>query len=45
MRKDRRLGELLISKKLITRHDLDLALEQQQENGHQLGRILVDTGA
>ena len=45
MRKDRRLGELLISKKLITRDDLDLALEQQQENGHQLGRILVGMDA
>ena len=44
MRKDRRLGELLISKKLITRDDLDLALEQQQKNGYQLGRILVDMG-
>ena len=45
MRKDRRLGELLISKKLITRDDLDLALEQQQKNGYQLGRILIDMGA
>ncbi len=45
MRRERLLGEILISKKLITRDDLDLALKQQQENGHQVGRILVDMGA
>ncbi len=45
MRRERLLGEILISKKLITREDLDLALKQQQENGYQIGRILVDMGA
>jgi len=45
MRKDKLLGELLISQNLITEDDLQLALEQQKKIGAPIGRILVDMGA
>jgi len=45
MRKDKLLGELLISQDLITEDDLQLALEQQKKSGAPIGRILVDMGA
>ncbi len=35
------LGELLISKKLITQEQLDAALEEQKETGDFLGKILL----
>jgi len=36
-----RLGEFLVSRKLISRENLNRALEHQKENGGRLGRILV----
>jgi general secretion pathway protein E len=39
-----RLGEILIERRLITREDLDRALEMQRERGDKLGKILVDLG-
>ncbi len=40
----RRLGEILIEKRLIEAEDLDRALELQRERGDKLGKILVDLG-
>ncbi len=45
MRKERLLGQILLERNLITQDDLDLAVKQQEEIGHPLGRILVDMGA
>ena len=39
-----RLGELLISKRLITTAELEQGLELQKDRGEKLGRILVDLG-
>ena len=39
-----RLGEMLLSRQLITTDDLSRALELQKERGEKLGRILVDAG-
>ena len=39
-----RLGELLLQLKLITKDQLALALEQQRQISHKLGRILVENG-
>lgn len=38
------LGELLVSKNLVSREELELALEEQAETGRLLGAILVDRG-
>lgn len=38
----RLLGELLIERRVITKKDLDRALELQKEKGGMLGEILVD---
>ncbi|MDQ2901780.1 MAG: type II secretion system ATPase GspE [Acidobacteriota bacterium] len=38
------LGELLISRRLIEKEDLDRALDLQKERGDKLGKILVDMG-
>jgi hypothetical protein len=38
------LGELLVSKNLVSREELDLALEEQAQTGRLLGAILVDRG-
>ena len=40
----RPLGELLLSKNLIARAELDAALAEQEETGKLLGAILVDHG-
>jgi hypothetical protein len=40
----RPLGELLLSKNLIARTELDVALAEQEETGKLLGAILVDRG-
>jgi general secretion pathway protein E len=40
----RRLGEILMAKRLIEAEDLDRALELQKERGDKLGKILVDLG-
>jgi len=40
----RPLGELLLSKNLIARTELDQALTEQEETGKLLGAILVDRG-
>ncbi len=39
-----RLGEMLLSRQLITEEDLERALELQKERGDKLGKILVDLG-
>ena len=39
-----RLGEILVSWKLITSEDLALALREQQEKGGYLGQILINKG-
>jgi len=39
-----RLGEILISWKLITPEDLELALKEQQEKGGYLGQLLINKG-
>lgn len=40
----RRLGELLLSRNLITAEDIERALELQKERGDKIGKILVDLG-
>ncbi len=40
----KRLGDLLLERKLITEEYLKLALKAQEERGGLLGRILVDLG-
>lgn len=40
----RRLGELLLSRNLITAEDIERALELQRERGDKIGKILVDLG-
>lgn len=39
-----RLGEILLSRGLLSADELDRALELQKERGDKLGRILVDLG-
>jgi general secretion pathway protein E len=39
-----RLGEMLISRQLLTPDDLSRALELQRERGEKIGKILVDSG-
>ena len=39
-----RLGEILLSRELLTTDDLDKALELQKERGEKIGKILVDSG-
>lgn len=39
-----RLGELLLSRGLITARQLDVALEQQRRTGERLGRVLLTLG-
>ena len=39
-----RLGEMLISRGLISKEDLERGLELQRERGDKLGKILVDLG-
>jgi len=41
---ERKLGELLVSDRIISQHDLESALRKQEENGASLGRILIDMG-
>jgi type IV pilus assembly protein PilB len=41
---ERKLGELLVSDKVITQTDLEAALKKQEENGSSLGRILIEMG-
>lgn len=44
MRKERLLGELLLTQKLISEKQLTDALRKQEKNGRPLGRILIDMG-
>src|SRR5437660_12271756 len=44
MRKSKKLGEILVEKGLITRDQLEQALEQQSRTDHLLGRVLIDLG-
>lgn len=39
-----RLGDLLVEKKVISAHQLDLALAEQKKSGRKLGQVLVETG-
>jgi general secretion pathway protein E len=39
-----RLGEILLSRGLVTAEDLQRALELQKERGEKIGKILVDAG-
>ena len=39
-----RLGEMLLERRLITKEDLDRALELQKERGDKIGKTLVDLG-
>ena len=39
-----RLGEMLITRQLLTPDDLSRALELQRERGEKIGKILVDAG-
>ncbi|HEY6094927.1 MAG TPA: GspE/PulE family protein, partial [Gallionellaceae bacterium] len=39
-----RLGDLLVSQKLISNEQLNLALDQQKHSGRKLGRVLVENG-
>jgi len=40
----RRLGDVLLDKRYITVHQLDVALEQQKKTGRALGDVLLDLG-
>ncbi|HTP85510.1 MAG TPA: type II secretion system ATPase GspE [Bryobacteraceae bacterium] len=40
----KRLGEILLERRLITQEDLDRALELQKDRGDKLGKALVDLG-
>ncbi|MEW6271318.1 MAG: glycosyl transferase family protein [Thermodesulfobacteriota bacterium] len=40
----RRLGDLLLERRLVTVEALDRALDQQKRDGRPLGRILVESG-
>ena len=40
----RPLGELLVSKSLVTEDELELALTEQADTGRLLGAILVERG-
>jgi len=39
-----RLGDLLLKKGLITKEDLDKAIEQQKQTAERLGKVLMDLG-
>jgi len=39
-----RLGEMMVERGVITRENLETALEQQRERGKQIGQILIDLG-
>ena len=39
-----RLGDVLVAQKLVSREQLNIALEQQKRSGRRLGRVLVDQG-
>src|SRR5437660_2581404 len=39
-----RLGDLLVSQKIVSQEQLKLALEQQKKSGRRLGRVLVEKG-
>jgi MSHA biogenesis protein MshE len=39
-----RLGDILISQKLISQEQLRLALEEQKRSGRRIGRVLADLG-
>ncbi|MCL5269301.1 MAG: Flp pilus assembly complex ATPase component TadA [bacterium] len=41
---EKRLGELLIEDRIVSAHDLELALRRQTETGLSLGRLLIDMG-
>jgi MSHA biogenesis protein MshE len=43
-RKSSRLGDILLSKKEITRVQLDKALAEQAESGKRLGETLIGLG-
>jgi MSHA biogenesis protein MshE len=39
-----RLGDVLVDRKVISREQLRLALEQQKRSGRRLGRVLIENG-
>jgi MSHA biogenesis protein MshE len=39
-----RIGDLLVSHKLISENQLELALAEQKRSGRKLGRVLIDLG-
>jgi len=39
-----RIGEILLDKNVITKEQLEEALEIQKRTGEKLGRILIDKG-
>ena len=39
-----RVGDVLVSQKVISREQLGFALEQQKRSGRRLGRVLVEQG-
>lgn len=41
---ERKLAEMLVRDSVISQSDLELAINQQQEKGGSLGRILIDSG-
>ena len=43
-RKKLRLGDLLVESRIISKLQLDAALEEQRKSGRKLGKILVDHG-
>ena len=45
MSSNRPLGEILVEQRLLTREQLQVALERQKETGQPIGRILIEMGA
>jgi len=39
-----RLGEILVRQKLVSREQLDTALDQQKRSGRKLGRVCIENG-
>ncbi|MEO5352571.1 MAG: Flp pilus assembly complex ATPase component TadA [Magnetococcus sp. XQGC-1] len=40
----RRIGELLLEKGVISRHQLDIAVAEQKRSGHPFGKVLIALG-
>ncbi len=39
-----RLGEILVTQKLLTQEQLEIALEEQKHSGRKLGRVFIEQG-